>query len=202
MSQEELYSADAPRPTLSMHPKKFAMWLFLLSVVMIFAAITSAYMVSQAERMAKGAWLTFDMPDTFWYSSAVILVSSITMEWAHAKAVANEFRSLRLAMLITAVLGSVFLVTQVIALAELVEINVYFAGDKSNPAGSYVYVLCALHALHLIAAVMVLGVLFVRVFQHKVHSKNMAGMDMARTFWHFLDGLWIYLFLFLLFTRI
>lgn len=188
--------------TLSMHPKKFALWLFILSIVMIFASITSAYLVSQADRVAKGLWLQFDLPPMFWFTSAVIVVSSATMHWAYISAKRDNFGNLKIASVVTAILGLIFMIGQVLAWGELVDINVFFAGNKSNPAGSFVYVISGLHAFHIVAGLVFLVALLIGVARQNVHSKNMTLMEMTATFWHFLDGLWIYLFLFLLFTRV
>lgn len=179
------------KATLSMHPKKFAMWLFIVTVVMIFAAMTSAYIVRQSE----GNWLEFDMPPAFWLTSGIILLSSVTMHWAYISAKRDNLKSLRIAMIITTVLGVAFLIGQYLAWGELVAMDVYFVG---NPGGSFVYVLSGLHAAHLIGGVVFLLITLVSVLRYRVHAKSMDQMEMCATYWHFLDGLWLYLFVFLL----
>ncbi len=179
---------------LSMHPKKFAMWLFMVSVVMIFGALTSAYIVRQAE----GNWYIFDLPDIFYYSSAIILASSGTLVWAHRAAMRDEFKQLQLAMGLTAILGIAFLAMQYYGWVYLVDISVYFVG---NPSGSFLYVLTGLHAAHLISGLVFILIVLVRSFKFKVHSKSMVQFQMCATYWHFLDALWLYLFLFLLLNR-
>jgi len=111
--------AEEPQPTLSMHPKKFMLWLFIVSVIMIFAAWTSAYLVRQAE----GNWLEFEMPSIFWFNSAVLLVSSITMHWAYISAKKDNLATMKVAVLITFILGMVFLVGQWMGWAQLVAVN-------------------------------------------------------------------------------
>jgi len=181
------------KPT-SMNPKKFALWLFMVSVVMIFASLTSAYIVRQAE----GNWYIFDLPLVFYISSVIILMSSATMQWAVQEAKKDNFAMLRVAMSITALLGISFLVLQYYGWVELVNIDVYFVG---NPSGSFVYVLTGLHGIHLVSGVIfILWVLYLS-FKFKIHSKNLLSLDLCATFWHFLDGLWIYLFVFLLLNR-
>ncbi len=179
------------KATLSMHPKKFAMWLFIVTVVMIFAAMTSAYIVRQSE----GNWLEFDLPQTFWLTSGIILLSSVTMHWAYVSAKRDNLKSLRVAMVVTTVLGVAFLIGQYLAWGDLVAMDVYFVG---NPGGSFVYVLSGLHAAHLIGGVVFLLITLVNVFRYRVHAKSMDQMEMCATYWHFLDGLWLYLFVFLL----
>ena len=183
--------AEEPKLTLSMHPKKFALWLFLVTVMMIFAAFTSAYIVRQSE----GNWLEFDLPPSFWITSVIILLSSVTMHWAYYSAKYDQIRNVKIAMSITVLLGIAFLVGQFVAWGDLVDMNVFFVG---NPAGSFVYVLSGLHAAHLISGVIVLLITLVSAFRYKIHAKRMDQIEMCATYWHFLDGLWLYLFVFLL----
>ncbi|MFP4089717.1 MAG: heme-copper oxidase subunit III [Cyclobacteriaceae bacterium] len=183
---------EEPKQTLSMHPKKFALWLFIVSVVMIFAALTSAYIVRQAE----GNWLVFNLPDRLWITSGIILLSSISMHWSYLSAKKDNLTSLRIGMVITSILGIAFLVGQFMSWQDLVAIDVYFAGG--NPSGSFIYVLTGLHGLHLVSGVIFMLVVLANAFRFKIHSKSMDQMEMCATYWHFLDGLWLYLFIFLL----
>jgi cytochrome c oxidase subunit 3 len=98
-------------------------------------------------------------------------------------------------MFITTLLGSAFLYMQFAGWSDLVDINVHFTGG--SPSESFVYVLSGLHMAHLVSGVIFMIVVLVKTFRYKVHSKNMVNMDMLSTYWHFLDGLWVYLFLFL-----
>ena len=189
--------AEEPQPTLSMHPGKFMLWLFMVSVVMIFAAFTSAYLVRQAE----GNWLEFELPTIFWFNSAVLLASSVCMHWAYAAAKADRLGSLKTAITLAFVLGMTFLVGQWIGWGQLVSINVYFGGNSSNPSGSFLYVLTGVHALHLISGLIVLLFALVAAFRYRIHSKNTVQIEMCATYWHFLDVLWLYLFVFLLITQ-
>ena len=188
---EPLKVVKEPKATLSMHPKKFALWLFIVTVVMVFAAMTSAYIVRQSE----GNWLEFDLPQSFWLNSGIILLSSLTMHWAYWSAKKDHLKSLKIAMVATTVLGIAFLVGQYASWSDLVAMDVYFVG---NPAGSFVYVLSGLHGAHLIGGVVFLLVTLVSVFRYQVHAKRMDQLEMCATYWHFLDGLWLYLFVFLL----
>lgn len=184
---------EAKKP-LSMDPKKFALWLFIVSVVMIFAALTSAYIV----RHAEGDWLFFELPQLFWYTSGIIILSSISMHWALISARKDNLESVKLAIGITSVLGLAFLVGQFYGWVSLVDSSVYFVG---NPSGSFVYVLTGLHGLHLVSGVILLLIALVATFRYKVHSKNLNLIEMCTTYWHFLGGLWLYLFVFLLLNR-
>ncbi|HEU5291139.1 MAG TPA: cytochrome c oxidase subunit 3 [Cyclobacteriaceae bacterium] len=184
---------DAKQP-LAMNPKKFALWLFIVTVVMIFAALTSAYIVRQAE----GNWFVFDLPQLFWINTGVILLSSITMHWAYLSAKRDNLETVKTATIITTVLGVAFLVGQYLAWGNLVANKVYFVG---NPSGSFVYVLSGLHGLHIVGGVVFLLILLGSTWKYKVHSKNLNLIEMCSTYWHFLGGLWLYLFVFLLLNR-
>ena len=184
---------EAARPA-RMHPKKFVLLLFIVSIVMVFAALTSAYIVRQAE----GNWELFAMPSIFYYSSIIILLSSISMHWAVWNAKQNNIAMLRLAVTITTVLGLSFLVMQYLGWGELSAMGIEFSGG--NVSGSFFYVLVGVHAAHLISGVIFLLIMLVAAFQYKVHSKQMTKIEMCATYWHFLDGLWLYLFIFLLFN--
>jgi len=190
----EFKIVEEPKKPISMHPKKFAMWLFLASVGMLFAAFTSAYIVRQAE----GNWVYFELPKLFYYTTLIILLSSVTMQWAYSSAKKDNLDRVKLLVAMTVILGIVFLAGQVMAWGELVKISVYLVG---NPSGSFLYVLTGLHGLHLVSAIIFLLVVLNSTWKYKVHSKNMTQMEMCTTYWHFLTGLWLYLFVFLLLYR-
>jgi cytochrome c oxidase subunit 3 len=193
MATELKIVEEASKP-LAMQPKRFALWIFIASVIMLFAALTSAYMVRQAD----GNWLLFDLPSTFWTTTIIILISSATMHWAYLAAKRDNIAAAKVAISITSVLGVAFLVGQFLAWSELVQRNVYFVG---NPSGSFVYVLSGLHGLHIVGGVVFLLVVLVATFRYKVHAKSLSQIEMCATYWHFLDGLWLYLFVFLLLNR-
>lgn len=176
---------------LAMHPLKFALWLFIVSIVMIFAALTSAYIVRQAE----GDWLLYDLPVSFLRNTIILLLSSVSMQLSYYAARKNNFKALKLFMAITALLSIGFLIGQLYSWGDLVAIDVFFVG---NPSGSFLYVLTGLHAFHLITGVVFILIMLISAYKFKVHSKNMVKMEMCTTYWHFLDGLWLYLYIFLL----
>jgi cytochrome c oxidase subunit 3 len=180
-----------PKAVLAMDPVKFILWLFLVSIIMLFASQTSAYLV----RRAEGNWLEFEMPVIFWYSTAVLLISSIAMQWAFYAAKKDQFKQLKIAISITFVLGLLFLWMQFEGWKELVDMNVYFVG---NPSGSFFYVFTGLHGFHIITGLIVLFTAWTAAFRTRVHSKNLRRIEICVTYWHFLDILWIYLFVFLL----
>ncbi|CAG5008636.1 Cytochrome c oxidase subunit 3 [Dyadobacter sp. CECT 9275] len=180
-----------PQETLAMDPMKFILWLFLVSIIMLFASQTSAYLV----RRAEGNWLEFEMPRIFWYSTGVLLISSVCMQWAYQMAKKDQFKQLRIAISITFVLGLAFLWMQFEGWKELVAMNVYFVG---NPSGSFFYVFTGLHGFHIMSGLIVLLYAWIASFKSKIHAKNLRQIQICVTYWHFLDILWVYLFVFLL----
>jgi cytochrome c oxidase subunit 3 len=180
-----------PQETLAMDPKKFILWLFLVSIIMLFASQSSAYLV----RRAEGNWLEFEMPQIFWYSTVVLLMSSLAMQWAYFSAKKDQFQQLKIAISITFVLGLIFLYMQFEGWKQLVAMNVYFVG---NPSGSFFYVFTGLHGFHIISGLIVLLLALASSFRLKVHAKNLRRIQICATYWHFLDILWLYLFVFLL----
>ncbi len=185
---------EEPKKPLAMHPKKFAMWLFMASVMMLFAALTSAYIVRQAE----GNWLFFELPAFFTASTVIIVLSSVTMQWAFFAARKNQISTVRTQLTLTFVAGSAFLVLQVLGWQALVTNSVYFVG---NPSGSFLYVITGLHGLHIVSALVFLFIVWVASLKITHYAEKIAQMEMCTTYWHFLGVLWVYLYVFLLLNR-
>ncbi len=181
---------QAKGTSMRMHPQKFAMWLFIVSIMMMFAAFTSAYVVKQSD----GVWLDFEMPSMFFYSSILIVLSSVSMHGAFIATKRENVKMIRLGLVLTFILGAVFIYAQYMAWGELVDQGVYFVG---NAAGSFLYVLTGLHAVHLLSAIIFLFIVLYSAIRYKIHSKSLLRMEMCTTYWHFLGGLWLYLYLFL-----
>jgi cytochrome c oxidase subunit 3 len=190
----EMRIVEEPRKVLAMHPKKFALWLFMASVLMLFASWTSAYIVRQAE----GNWLFFELPSIFSVSTVVIVISSVTMQLAYFAARKDDLDRLKKLVLATAVLGIVFLILQFIGWSEMVNESVYFVG---NPSGSFVYVITGVHGLHIVSAIIFVLIVLKSTAKGLVRSGNLAQIEMCTTYWHFLGALWVYLFIFLLINR-
>ena len=173
------------------HPRKFALWAACASISMMFAAFTSAYIV----RQAAGNWLEFIMPDMFYYSTAVIILSSITLHgsyFAFKKMNTVLYRGL---LVVSFLLGLLFVAMQYWGWQALTEMGI---GLTTNPSGSFVYVLSGVHALHVIGGIGVLLVALIHAFMlpHKVTPARKLRFEMSYTYWHFVDILWIYLLLF------
>jgi cytochrome c oxidase subunit III len=176
------------------HPLKFLTWMIIVSVVMIFASLTSAYIV----RKGDGNWLEFDLPALLWVNTVIIILSSVTLHWAYFSAKKDNIQNLRIGLFVTTLLGVLFVVGQVLAWQKLVDAGVYFAGESSNASGSFLYVFTGLHAAHLLGGMIYLFIVNIDALRYKIHSKNLLRLEMCATYWHFMDALWIYLFLFLL----
>ena len=179
--------------TGGVHPLKFTLWLIIISILMMFGAFTSAYIV----RREEGNWLEFDLPSMFVINTVIILLSSVTMQSAYFAAKKNNLNMVKILTLLTMVLGIAFLYGQVNAWGELVQNNVYFGGADSNPAGSFLYVLTGVHGFHLVTGLVFLLMVLIASLKYNVHSKNMLRIQLCTTYWHFLGGLWLYLYFFL-----
>ena len=186
--------SEQPQLPLSMHPKKFIVWLFIVAIVMMFAGWTSAYIVAQAD----GAGTAVELPSLFTVTTVLLLLSSVTMHLAYISAKKDNLPLVRMFTGLTLLLGVVFLVGQWMGFGQLVEKDVYFVNGTA--IDSFTYVLPFMHGLHIIGGVVFVAIVLVKAYKYKVHSKNMLSMEMCTTFWHFLDGLWLYLFLFLQFN--
>lgn len=193
----EIKIVEEAKEQRAMHPKKFALWLFCVTIFMLFAAWSSAYIVKRGEP----GWSSFDLPRQFWINTWLILASSVSLIWAHFSAKRDELEKVKVGLTITAVLGVAFVVGQIIAYGKMVDMNYHFTGMGSNTSSSFIYVITGVHGLHLVGGVIVLIVTLVDTYRFKIHSKNMVQLEMCATYWHFLGVLWLYLFIFLLLNR-
>ena len=175
------------------HPHKFIMWIAMGSIVMMFAGLTSAYLV----RRSQANWLEFDMPPIFWLSTAVILISSVTMYLALKSFKARLMQRYRLFITLTALLGALFAALQYSGFNYLYSHGVQVFGIGSNPSASFLGIIIGLHALHVLGGVIALFVIFLRAYSARVKRYNVTAVEVISTYWHFVDILWIYLFIFL-----
>lgn len=173
------------------HPHKFALWLGIGSIVMMFAGLTSAHIV----RHAQGNWVNYRLPVVFWVSTGTIMLSSVTMAMG-IKAFKNRMMP-RFKMLITLtlVLGILFGVFQWMGFKTLYAENIRVDG---NPSESFLFIIAGLHLLHILGGLVALLIVFLRAFRTKVKVYNATGLEIVGTYWHFVDALWIYLFVFFL----
>ncbi len=171
------------------------LWIGLMSIVMFFAGLTSAVIVSKG----TAVWETIQIPFAFAISTVFILLSSLTFYLAERSIKNNELAKAKVLVLATLVLGLLFTVTQYLAWTDLYTNGVVWAGSESSAAGSYFYALTALHLLHLLGGLISLLVVSFKSVKEKYNAEKLLGVQLSSTYWHFLTALWVYLYLFLIF---
>jgi cytochrome c oxidase subunit 3 len=179
---------------LGWHPKRVLLVLLIFSIVMMFAAFTSGYIV----RRDEGNWREFELPTSLLINTILIVLSSASIQWAYFSARKDEITRAKTCLIITLVLGLAFLFGQYHSFGDLVAGNTYFGGADANPSGSFLYVLMGVHAFHLVTGLVFLAVVLKRTLSYQVHSRALLSIGNATLYWHFLGGLWLYLYLFLL----
>lgn len=181
--------------------RKPLLWIALASIVMAFAGLTSGYVVSRSALLADNRWFQFALPQEFYYATALIILSSISLIWAKRAVKQDNQSQLRTGLWLTLLLGIGFALMQFLGWMSLVDQGYFFTGENSNTAVSWVYVITFLHWLHVLSGLIVLIVTLVQASLGKYTSDSHLGLSLTSIFWHFLDGLWIYLFAFLVFIR-
>jgi cytochrome c oxidase subunit 3 len=172
-----------------MHPHKFVLWVAIGSIIMMFAGLTSAYIV----KSGTASWQGVRTPSIFWYSTSVLLISSITMQSALRAFKQREMTWFRGLLFFTFVLGITFVVLQWIGFKYLWSHGVHFEGSG---AGQFLYIIFGLHALHVLGGIITLLVLVIQHNFGKSIRYNATPIEVMTTYWHFVDILWIYLFIF------
>jgi len=176
--------------------QKFNLWLGMLGMFMMFAALSSGFIVYTASGVDKG--IKTLLPNALLYSTLVIVVSSLTMFLAHRAAKNGESSKQRLFLIATFILGVVFFALQVHAWNVLIDRGVYFVNN--NASQSFIYVFIWMHLAHIIAGLIVLIGAIIGI-NKLPKDGNLFRMDLASIFWHFLDLLWIYIYVFLLLNQ-
>ena len=176
------------------HPHKFALWVGIGSILMMFAGLTSAYIVKRNQ----AGWVTFDLPVAFWYSTAVILLSSLTMFMTFKAFKERAMSRYRMLMAVTVGFGVIFIVLQLIGFKQLWNAGVTLTGNVSY---SFLYIIVGIHAAHILGGIITMIIMSLKAFNTKIKSYNTVPVDLIRTYWHFVDILWIYLLIFLLMIR-
>ena len=176
--------------------KKMMLWFGIISLVMSFAGLTSAFIVSSS----REDWLeNFILPSAFTYSTLIIVLSSVLLFLAK-KTLKNSQSAITTSLLIGAfVLGIAFIYSQVQGFNQIIASGYNFTGPTSNITMSYVYVIAVVHIIHVLAGIICLFVVIINQLNKKYSNKNRLGFDLASNFWHFVDILWVYLFFFLYF---
>ncbi len=188
------------------HPHKFALWIAMGSMSMMFAGLTSAYMV----RESQGNWRYFTLPSLFTYSTFVIILSSITAHLAVKAFKKQEVSKFKKLIYATILLGLLFGLLQFAGFYQLlhtpqvIKINGQVLNDATsihldgNPSESFIYIISGLHLLHIFSGIIALVIVFWRTLRKEIKTFNSTGLEIVASYWHFVDILWVYLFIFFL----
>jgi cytochrome c oxidase subunit 3 len=175
---------------------KLILWFAMLSMVMMFAGLTSAYIVSTS----RPDWLNdFVMPSAFMMSTLVILLSSFTFHMAKKSILINNRAKTTTFLLVTLILGLLFVFLQFKGFNQIIESGYYFTGSESTVTTSFLYIVVIAHLLHLFGGLIALFIIIYNHYKQKYNATQPLGIELGAMFWHFLDVLWILLFLFFYF---
>ncbi|WP_133712045.1 cytochrome c oxidase subunit 3 [Myroides indicus] len=175
------------------------MLLFAMGTIgMVFAGLTSAYVVSKS----RPDWLSeFQLPSAFLYSTIAILLSSVTIHMAYKSIQGDNRRNTTFYLLSTLILGLLFVFLQFRGFGEVISEGYFFTGSESTITTSFLYVIVIVHIAHLTGGLISLLYVIYNHFKQKYNSQQNIGIQLCTWFWHFLDLLWIYLFLFFTFYK-
>ncbi len=168
--------------------------LALVAILMFFMALTSSFIVRKG---LGGDWQPVSLPSVLWVNTGILLVSSFTIELARRRLAGADAAGFRLWWALTTALGLAFLAGQLLAWRQLVAAGAFL---KSNPSSSFFYTLTASHGVHLLGGIIALLYVAVRSFE-KAQVTRAVAAEVASIYWHFMDGLWIFLFLLLYLGR-
>ena len=170
----------------------------MISMFMVFAGLTSAYLVSSSRK----DWVhTMILPPAFTFSTIVIIISSLTIYLAKKAIQKDDRQKTTLFLLTTLGLGIAFVLLQLKGFSQVIEMGYFFTGSASTVTSSFLYVLTVLHLTHLAGGIISLLIIIYNHFKQKYNSTQSTGIELGAMFWHFLDILWVYLFLFLYFVK-
>ncbi|MCB0453779.1 MAG: heme-copper oxidase subunit III [Aequorivita sp.] len=178
--------------------KKNILWFGIISLTMSFAGLTSAYVVSKE----RPDWISsFEIPQAFYVSLVLIIASSFTVFFA-LRSIKKQQNALGMFLLITTfLLGVLFVVFQFVGFSEIVASGYNFTGPTSSITTSFIYLVVLLHVAHVFGGLIALLVVIYNHYKLKYENGKTLGVELAATFWHFVDVVWIYLFLFLYFVK-
>jgi cytochrome c oxidase subunit III len=172
-----------------LHPHKFTLWVAIASIIMMFAGLTSAYIVKS--NLAN--WEEVETPVAFWYSTAAILLSSLTIQLAVRAFKQREMKQYRMLMVATVILGAAFVYLQWTGFNWMWDNGVRFRGAG---AGQFLYIIAGLHGLHVLGGIVALLVILGKAFFGRTKIYNSVPVEVMATYWHFVDALWLYLLVF------
>ncbi len=169
--------------------QRFGLYLGLTTIVMLFTALTSAYIV----RQGAGNWLFVKMPMQFWISTGIIILSSVTVYYAKAAHKAEQVSKFKILFWSTFVLGVAFIISQYQGWLAIAKTGIYIDG---NPGGSFIYVISIVHVVHVMVGLVLLFIMGINSTIKKYNPNYNYKIGFIATYWHFVDILWIYLFIF------
>lgn len=166
----------------------------IISLIMTFGGLTSAFIVSSS----RLDWLTeLVLPSAFYWSTAIIVSSSLFLIVARRSLVKSQLKKASLFVALSLLAGFAFVASQFIGFQQIIDSGFNFTGPTSNVTMSYIYVITTLHIFHVVAGLISLFIVFIKTKRGTYTSISMTGFDMSAIFWHFVDLLWLYLFIFL-----
>ena len=173
------------------HPKKFALAVACGSILMMFSAFTSAYIV----RQAAGNWLEFQLPSLFFISTGIILLSSITLHFSYRSFLRGNAQLYKTLLVVTLMLGLGFVVTQYQGWLSMMEMGVPL---KTNPSGDFIYVISGVHAAHVLGGItaLIIALMHAFILPYKVTAARKLRFELTFIYWHFVGFLWLYLIVF------
>ncbi|MEO6819482.1 MAG: cytochrome c oxidase subunit 3 [Ginsengibacter sp.] len=173
------------------NPLKYIMWVTCASIVMMFAGLSSAFIVKRNQ----ANWISFDIPQIFYYSTAVIIISSITIILCRKAFINRQIAQYKAWLFVTMLLGISFIIMQYIGFEQLWASGITLT---RNVAFSFLYVIVGLHAIHVFAGVVAIIIIYIQSLNTQKKLYSSLSIDLMNTYWHFVDFLWIYLLIFLI----
>ena len=177
---------------------KLILLFSMVSMTMMFGGLTSAFVVSKS----RVDWLKdFQLPSAFYISTIAIIGCSLTFYVAKKAIMKNNRAKTTVFLLSTLFLGLLFVVLQFVGFRQIVDAGYYFTGSGSSITSTFLYVVTIVHLIHLAGGVIALLIIIYNHFKQKYNSSQTLGIELGAMYWHFLDLLWVYLFLFLYFFK-
>jgi cytochrome c oxidase subunit 3 len=194
----EMIMTAAEQKSRTARSYKLILLFAMVSMTMMFAGLTSAFVVSKS----RADWLKdFQLPPAFYYSTVAIIACSVTFHLAKKYIQKNDQSKTTIFLLSTLVLGILFVILQFVGFGQIVENGYYFTGSGSSITTTFLYVVTVVHLIHLAGGMISLLIIIYNHFKQKYNSSQTLGIELGAMYWHFLDLLWVYLFLFLYFFK-
>lgn len=191
LTAQELYERKA-------RSYKLLLLFGMVSILMIFAGFTSAYVVSKS----RPDWLKdFTLPSAFIWSTVALLISSISFHFALKAIKSGKHKQTSSLLITTLTLGLTFVFLQFKGFEQVIDQGYFFTGSYSNVTTSFLYIVVLVHILHLLGGIISLLIVIYNHFKQKYNASQCLGIELSAYYWHFMDFIWIYLFLFFYFFK-